>query len=396
VPSIVPRIGDAMGPTLAFLTDPELNAMLADPSVANFALGNPQEMPLPDLVSAFRDVLEPLDKNWFAYKMNEPASQQAIADAVGPRLGIRFSPQDIFVTNGGFAAIASSLRAIGGPGDEVIFVSPPWFFYEALVLAAGATPVRVTARPPNFDLDADAIGAAITPRTTAVLINTPHNPTGRVYPPEQLRRLAHVLSAASRRHGRTIYLLSDEAYYRIVFDGRRFVSPASFYPATLVLYSYAKTLLAPGMRIGYVAMSPEMPDAARLRQTLILSQVITGYAFANADLQYALPRLEQLSIDLELLQRRRDKLIPALTEMGYQTSLPEGTFYTMVRSPIQADLEFTSRLRRHGVLVLPGTVVEVPGWFRVSLTANDEMVERGLDGFRRALDEVAAGRFSAG
>jgi aspartate aminotransferase len=395
VPSIVPQIAGALGPTLAFLTDPELDAMLADPSVANFALGNPQEMPLPDLVSALRDVLEPLDKNWFAYKMNEPASQQAIADAIGPRLGIRFSAQDIFVTNGGFAAIASSLRAIAGPGDEVIFISPPWFFYEALVLAAGATPVRVTARPPDFDLDADAIGAAITPRTAAVLINTPHNPTGRVYPLEQLRRLADVLGAASRRHGRTIYLLSDEAYYRIVFDGRQFVSPASVYPATLVLYSYAKTLLAPGMRIGYVAMSPDMPDAARLRQTLILSQVITGYAFANADLQYALPRLEQLSIDLERLQRRRDNLIPALAEMGYQTSLPEGTFYTMVRSPIQSDLEFTSRLRRHGVLVLPGAVVEVPGWFRVSLTANDEMVGRGLDGFRRALEEVAAGRFSS-
>jgi aspartate aminotransferase len=315
---------------------------------------------------------------------------------MGPRLGIRFSPQDIFVTNGGFAAIASSLRAVAGPGDEVIFISPPWFFYEALVLAAGATPVRVTARPPDFDLDADAIAAAITPRTAAVLVNTPQNPTGRVYPPEQLRRLADVLSAASRRHGTTIYLLSDEAYYRIVFEGRRFVSPASFYPATLVLYSYAKTLLAPGMRIGYVAMSPEMPDAARLRQTLMLSQVITGFAFANADLQYALPRLEQLSIDLGQVERRRARLIPALREMGYQTSLPEGTFYTMVRSPIPDDLEFTSRLRRHRVLVLPGTVVEVPGWFRISLTANDEMVERGLDGFRRALDEVAAGRSSSG
>jgi aspartate aminotransferase len=395
MPSVVPKIAEAVRPTLDFLTDPELNAMLDDPRVANFAVGNPQEMPLPELVSALREVLEPQDKNWFAYKLNEPASQRAIANAISPRLGVRFAAEDIFVTNGGFAAIASSLRALAGPGDEVIFISPPWFFYEALILAVGATPVRVVARAPDFDLDADAIAAAITSRTAAVLINTPQNPTGRLYPPEQLRELAAALSEASRRQGRTVHLLSDEAYHRIVFDGRRFVSPAAFYPATLVLYSYAKTLLAPGMRVGYIAMSPQMPDAGRLRQTLMLAQVVTGFAFANADLQYALPRLEQLSIDLDALQRRRDHLIPALREMGYQASLPEGTFYSMVRSPIPADLEFASRLRRHGVLVLPGTVVEVPGWFRISLTANDEMVERGIEGFQRALDEVASGRLSS-
>lgn len=278
----------------------------------------------------------------------------------------------------------------------MIFVSPPWFFYEALILAVGATPVRVTARPPDFDLDADAIAAAITPNTAAVLVNTPNNPTGRVYPPEQLKRLAAVLGEASSRNRRTIHLLSDEAYYRILFDGRRFHSPVSFYPATLALYSYAKTLLAPGMRIGYIAVSPQMPDRPRLRRNLMLSQVITGWAFANADLQYALPRLEQLSIDLDALHRRRDILIPALREMGLETTSPEGTFYSMVRSPIPSDQEFGRLLRRHGVLVLPGTVVEVPGWFRISLTANDEMVERGVEGFKRALDEVAAGRLPSG
>ena len=392
MPSLVPRIAEALGPTLAFLTDPELQAMLDDLGVANFALGNPQELPLPELVSALRDVLEPHDKNWFAYKMNEPASQRTIAEAIGPRLGVEFAPGDICVTNGGFAAIASSLRAVAGPGDEVIFISPPWFFYEALILAAGATPVRVTARPPDFDLDADAIAAAITPNTAAVLVNTPNNPTGRVSPPEQLGRLAAILAEGSARHRRTIHLLSDEAYHRILFEGRRFVSPISFYPATLVLYSYAKTLLAPGMRIGYIAVSPQMPDGARLRQTLTLSQVISGWAFANADLQYALPSLEQMSIDLDALHRRRDTLIPALRQMGLETTMPEGTFYAMVRSPIPSDVEFSALLRRHGVLVLPGTLVEVPGWFRISLTANDDMVERGLEGFKRALDEVAAGR----
>jgi aspartate aminotransferase len=396
MPSVIPRLEQALGPTLGFLTDPVLESMLDDPAVANFAIGNPQELPLPELLAAIRETLEPQDKNWFAYKMNEGASQRAIASAIGPRLGVDIPPENICVTNGGFGAIAATLRAVAGPGDEVIFVSPPWFFYETLILATGAVPVRVSLRPPRFDLDADAIASAISPRTAAVLINTPHNPTGRVYSSEELRLLAGVLSEASERMSRPVYLLSDEAYYRILFDGRRFVSPSSLYPATFVLYSYAKTLLAPGMRIGYIAMPATMPDAERLRRTLLFSQVMTGYAFANADLQYALPRLEQISIDLDVLQRRRETLIPALDRLGYEVTSPEGTFYTMVRSPIASDQDFAQLLRRQRVLVLPGTVVEVPGWFRISLTANDEMVERGLEGFERVLDGLPAGRASSG
>lgn len=322
--------------------------------------------------------------------MNEEPSRRSIAAAIGPRLGVAFAPEDICVTNGGFGAIASALRAVSGPGDEVIFISPPWFFYEPLIIAMGADAVRVRLQPPAFDLDPEAIAAAITPRTVAVLINTPHNPTGRVYPPEQLRALAAALTEASQRHGRPIHLLSDEPYYRIVFDDRRFTSPAAFYPATLVLYSYGKTLLSPGMRMGYIALAPGMPGASQLRESLFLAQVMTGWAFANADLQYALPQIEHLSIDVAALQRRRDRVIPALQAMGYQTTPPEGTFYAMVKSPLEDDREFTGILRRHGVLVLPGAVVEVPGWFRISLTANDQMVERGLPGFERALAEVTA------
>lgn len=386
MPSLIPAIIDSLRPTIDFLTDPEFDALMHDPEVANLALGNPQELPLPDLVSALTGALQPQDKDWFAYKMNEPGSRQAIAAAISARHGVDFAAADIFVTNGGFAAIASSLRAIAGPGDEVVFVSPPWFFYEALIMAVGATPVRVHAAPPEFDLPVDAIAAALTDRTAAVLINSPHNPTGRIYPAEQLQRLASVLAGS----GRLIYLLSDEPYNRIVFDGRAFPAPAAHYPATLVLYSFGKTLLSPGMRMGYVALAPGMPEAAQLRERIFMSQVMTGYAFANADLQHALPGLEELSIDVGALQRRRDRLVPALQEMGYEATMPEGTFYVMVKSPVPDDREFARTLQKLGVLVLPGSVVELPGWFRLSLTATDAMVERGLEAFRTALDRVVA------
>jgi aspartate aminotransferase len=170
-----------------------------------------------------------------------------------------------------------------------------------------------------------------------------------------------------------------------VFDGRAFHSPTEVYPHAITTYSYGKTLLTPGMRIGYIALPPTMPDRADVRDRMFVSQIATGFAFPNADLQHAIADIERLSIDIAALERRRDRLVPALREIGYETTMPEGTFYVLARAPIEDDEAFTATLADHGVLVLPGSVVEVPGWLRISLTASDDMVERGLAGFAAAL-----------
>ena len=292
------------------------------------------------------------------------------------------------MTNGGFAALAVSLRTLVQPGDEVLFLSPPWFFYEIMILVAGGEPVRVALEAPAFDLDIDRIVASITPRTRIVLVNSPHNPTGRVFSRQSLADLASALTDASERVGHPIWLLSDEPYNRIVFEGRTAPSPADVYPHTVITYSYGKQLLAPGMRIGYIAVPPTCPERVELREAFFVQQIATGYAWPNADLQHALADIEPLTIDIGALKRRRDRLVPALREMGYEASMPEGTFYTMVRSPIDDDVAFSDLLARHRVLVLPGTVVEVPGWFRVSLTASDAMVESGIPHFAAARREA--------
>jgi aspartate aminotransferase len=249
----------------------------------------------------------------------------------------------------------------------------------------------VRLEPPAFDLPIERIAASITPRTRVVLVNSPQNPTGRVYSRETLAELAAVLADASERIGHPIWILSDEPYNRIVFDGITAPSAASVYPHTVVTYSYGKQLLAPGMRIGYLSVPPTCPERADIRDRVFIQQIAGGYQWPNALLQHALADLEEMTIDLDALRRRRDRLVPALREMGYEPSMPEGTFYTMARSPIPDDVAFGELLARHRVLVLPGSIVETPGWFRVSLTASDEMVESGIARFASARAEALAG-----
>lgn len=376
---------ELLNPLYQFMTTSAYVRRAHEPGICDFVVGNPHEMPLPEFVSALQRWSVPRNKDWFAYTDNDPQARAVVANSLRERRGVPFEPDDIFLTNGSFAAQAVALHTLTDPGDEVIFISPPWFFYEALIVSAGATPIRVKALPPTFDLDLKAIEASITQRTRAIIVNSPNNPTGRIYPPKTLEGLGQVLSRASERLGRTIYILSDEAYSRIVYDGREFCSPTEFYPNTLMLYTYGKTLLTPGQRLGYIALPPTMPDREELRPALFLAQMMIGYAFPNALLQHALPDLEPLSIDIPHLQRKRDRMVKMLRDIGYEVNVPEGTFYLLVRAPIDDDVAFIERLAEHDVFCLPGRAAELPGYFRVSLTANDDMIERAAAGFAAAL-----------
>lgn len=385
----IQKMAGVLDPVFRFFTASAYTRRPADPEACDFAVGNPQEMALTGLVEAFQKWSQPQNPHWFGYKDNETASRALVAEALRQWRGVAFEPADIFMTNGAFAALGVALKTLVDPGDEVIFISPPWFFYEAYILTAGGVPVRVKVDAQTFDLDVAAIAAAITPRTRAIIINSPHNPTGRIYPAATLERLARVLTDASTQHGRPIYLLSDEAYSRIVYDGRPYLSPTTFYPYSFLLYTYGKTLLAPGQRMGYIALPPQLPERATLRPLLFLAQIALGYAFPNALLQHALSDLEKLSVDVGRLQQRRDRLVSALRAAGYEVGVPEGTFYLLPRAPMADDWAFVERLAAQHVYCLPGTVVEMPGYFRISFTASDDMVERALPIFAAA--RAAAG-----
>jgi len=354
-----------------------------DEDICDFTFGNPHEMPLDGLVAAIRQRALPHDKDWFAYKTSEERPQAFLAKCASRELGLAFEPADIALTAGAFAAIMVAFRLVLDAGDEAVFSEPAWFCYEPMLLAADAVPRKVALKAPAFDLDLAAIEAAIGPRTRLVIVNSPHNPTGRIYGRDVLVALAELLERASARFGRRIFLLSDEPYRRLRFDGRGFVSPATIYPWTFISYSYGKVLLAPGQRLGYLALSPLMPmsDRQALRDVMFSAQMALGWCFPNAVMQYAVTDLEQLSIDQAALARRRDRLTAAMTDAGFEVLRPEGTFYLWSKWPPGDPDRHWTMLADRKVFVLPGSIMNSPAYLRISLTASDTMVERALPAF---------------
>jgi len=361
-------------------------------AIADFVAGNPQEMPLPGFVEALRTWTTPTSKDHFAYKQNVPEAVSAVRASLAKRRGIQFAAEDIFMTTGAFAALSLAMRVLCDPGDEVIYLSPPWFFYRGMIRTNGAVPVRVPVDEKTWDIPIDKVDAAITPRTRAIIVNSPCNPTGRMYRRADLDRLASVLAGASKRNGRPIFLVSDEAYSRILFDGARYISPTESYPHSLLVYTYGKQLLTPGERIGYIALPPTMPLAERqaLRNAITMTQVLLGWMWPNAILQYAAAELEELSIDIPHLQRKRDRMVKGLREAGYALNVPDGTFYILVNSPWPDADAFVEHLAQNRVLVLPGATFEMPKHFRISVTASDEMIERSLPVFAAAIKQPAS------
>ncbi|WP_024287328.1 aminotransferase class I/II-fold pyridoxal phosphate-dependent enzyme [Cellulomonas sp. KRMCY2] len=378
--------GDAIEPVTSFFLS--LRAMDGQPDVVDLTFGDPHEMPLPALVNALRATIEPRAEDWFAYKSSFAPAQETIAAGLRDELGLPYEAADITMTQGAFGAIALAFHLVADAGDEVVIPEPGWF-YAPMLRAADMIPVRAPLAPETFDLDVEAVARAISPRTRMVVVNSPANPTGRVYARDRLVELAAVLEAASARNGRRIWLLSDEPYRRIRFDGIRFTSPAACYPWTLIDYSYGKVLLAPGQRLGYLALSPLIPTPERteLRDAILPLQLALGWAFPDALMQYAAPALETVSIDLGELTRRRDRMVAALIGAGYTLTVPEGTFYLWGAAPGGDAVAFAAALAERGVYVLPGTVFDRPGHFRISLTATMAMLEQALP----ALREVAAG-----
>lgn len=379
---------EALTPFISFLNDSQWSKSVGKPGISDFVLGNPHDPVLPGFTSALQRVLPPQHSSWHAYPMSDPHASAVVAKSLRDQTGVSFDPAFVTMTNGAFTGLSVALQTALEPGDQVLYFSPPWFFYESLIRRAGGVPVGVSIDWNTFDIDLEATERAINPRTRAIIVNSPHNPTGRIFPSETLNALATMLTHASERNGRSIAIISDEAYRRVLFDGRTCPTPAAYYPHTYLVYTYGKTLLTPGERLGYVALAPGFPSPEETIAGLFAAQVLTGYGFPNALLQHAIEDLDREIIDLAALQAKRDRMVQGLKAAGYRCSEPEGTFYLVVESPFADESTFVDRLAQDDVFVLPGSVFDAPGYIRISLTGTMEMIERALPVFANARTEL--------
>ncbi len=358
-------------------------------NVFDFSLGNPNLPPPESFRRTLRELVDEEAPGAHGYMPNAgfPDVRRAVADYVGREQGVDLGPEHIVMTVGAGGALNTLFRALLNPGDEVV-VPRPYFVEYNFYLENHGGVIRTVPTAEGFDLDIGAIDAAIGPKTRAVLINSPNNPTGKVYSRPNLEALRDLLERRSAEAGRTIYLISDEPYRKIVYDGVEVPPILSLFRNAFVCTSYSKDLSIPGERIGYIAASPGMEHIDLVMGALTFTNRILGYVNAPALMQRAVARLQGQSVDIDAYRRNRDRLYQGLVDAGYECYKPEGAFYLFPKSPIPDDVAFVRELQKENILAVPGSGFGGPGYFRLAYCCAPETIERSLPGFRRAIERV--------
>jgi len=350
-------------------------------AVFDFSLGNPDVEPPAAVLEALQRVVAGNRAGSHGYMPNPGYGEvrEAVAAKLRRETGLAFTAEDVFMTVGSAGACNVILKSILDPGDEVIVLQPSFSEYQFYIANHGGVMVSVETDA-TFLPDVERIRAAITPRTRALILNTPNNPTGRVYPESVLRELEAMLSRADH----PITVISDEPYKSFIYDGQRQPEVASIIAQTAICNSWSKSLGLPGERIGYLALSPQLADAVNLRRACAFSNRILGFINAPAIWQWVLLQSLDAAVDAAPYEHKRNVLCDGLAAIGYEVRRPEGSFYVFLKTPIADDIAFTRLLADEGVLAVPGTGFGRSGYIRLSLTIPLERIERSIPAFKRA------------
>ena len=355
-------------------------------NVFDFSIGNPNLEPPSKFKQILVDLANDPAPGQHGYMPNAGfvETRQAVANYLNKFNRPRFSAGEIVMTTGAGGALNVVLKAILNPGEEVIIPKPYFVEYNFYVDNHQGV-LKLVPTKADFSLNCDAISASITEKTRAVLINSPNNPTGRVYREEELKTLADLLSHYSKKFGQPIYLISDEPYRKIIYDDITVPSIFNLYNECFVVTSFSKDLSLPGERIGYVAANPEMSDKDMVIAGLVLCNRIIGYVNAPALVQRTIPFLLEDSVDISLYRQKRDMLCDGLAPFGYDFTKPEGTFYLFPRTPIEDDVAFVTALQEENILTVPGSGFGGPGHFRIAYCVSDKVIEKAMPGFERVI-----------
>ena len=370
-------------------------AVVGPENVDDFSIGNPS-VPAPaqvgELVKALTDRADPVLLHGYTPAQGDPAVRQALAEDLNARFGTSYDGDCFYLTAGAAAALSCALSGMGCPGDEFLTFAPYFPEYKVFVESAGGTLITVPANLEDFQPDMEALRAALTPNTKAVLINTPNNPTGVVYSEAALRALGAVLAEKSAEYGHPIYLLSDEPYREIVYTGEPLPWVPDFYPETLVCYSYSKSLSLPGERIGYVLVPRTVSDFDQVYAAVCGAGRALGYVCAPSLFQFVAARCGGLTSDLSVYRTNRDLLLDSLREMGYTCAQADGAFYLFPRTPEPDARAFCERAKKYDLVLVPGDSFGCPGHVRVSYCVPTEQIHRALPKFRALAEEYGLGR----
>ena len=360
-------------------------------NVFDYSLGNPS-VPAPQ---AFTDTMikmlqerNPMELHGYSQSLGIPSVRDKVAASLNQRFGMNYTGNHIFMTTGAAGAIAHAVRCVAEPGDEVITFAPHFPEYAPYINLTGAVLKVVPADTESFQINFEAFEQMLTEKVAAVLINTPNNPSGMVYSTETIKKLAAIMEEKQRQYGHDIFLISDEPYREIVFEGVDSPYPSAFYDNSLSCYSFSKSLSLPGERIGYVAVNPKCTDAGLI--SVMCSQISrgTGHNCPPSIIQLAVAEVLDLTADLSVYETNMNILYKELTDLGFECVRPGGTFYIFPKAPEADAIAFSEKAKKYDLVVVPSDSFGVEGYFRLAYCIDTEKVERSLDAFRKLMREM--------
>ena len=362
-----------------------------DDNVFDLSLGNPVAEPPPQFFDELRRFAESPAPGAHRYMPNAGyvETRQAVADALSAETGLAYSADHVVMTVGAAAALNVIVRATCNPGDQIAILTPFFGEYMFYILGRDAEPLVIGCGE-DFLPDLAELEEKLSARTRLVILNSPNNPSGAIYPRAFVDSLGQLLERKSEQFGSDIFLVSDEPYRKIIYDDQQYPFPQQAYRRTITVTSHAKDLGLAGDRIGYLALHPEYENGAELLDAFIFCNRVLGFVNAPAIMQHLVRNLQDVTIDIADYQAKRDYLYGVLSEAGYRVRKPEGAFYMFPESPVADELELVDALQRHGVLVVPGRGFGMPGHFRISYCVQQRELEGAAPGFRAAIRELGS------